>query len=70
MNETKRLKQELEKYSDKSDQFRQQLQEFEEFKEKLVKAGVYSEDSFTIPLMHRLGHVHTVFDQAKKAGVS
>ena len=40
---------------DKSEEFRQQLQSFRKFKERMVEAGVYRENRYTIPLMHRLG---------------
>ena len=53
MKESERIERELVKYKEKSEEFRQQLQSFRKFKEELVKAGVYREDSYTVPLMLR-----------------
>ena len=65
MQETERLESELLKHGDKSEEFRQQLQSFRKFKERMVEAGVYRENRYTIPLMHRLGHPHNVTSQTK-----
>lgn len=70
MNETERTKRELEKYEEKPEQFRQQLEEFKKFKKELVKAGVYREDRYTVPLMHRLGDVHRIAVQANNTSNS
>ena len=54
MKETERLTEELAK-KDKPKEFSEQLQTFKEFKARLVKAGVYHENKYDVPLMHRLG---------------
>lgn len=55
MKESERLSRELSKSDGKPREFSQQLQRFKEFKDRLVDAGVYREDRYDIPLMHRLG---------------
>ena len=70
MKESERIERELVKYKEKSEEFRQQLQSFREFKEELVKAGVYREDSYSVPLMHRLGDTHNVVARSRQVGDS
>ena len=65
MKESERIERELVRYKEKSEEFRQQLRSFREFKEELEKAGVYREDSYTVPLMHRLGDIHNVIARSR-----
>ena len=65
MREVERLESEILKRDEKSEEFRQQLQSFRKFKERMVKAGVYREDGYKLQLMHRLGYPHNVSSQTK-----
>lgn len=55
MKETERLKIELAKSDHRPTEFSEQLQRFKKFKEQMLNAGVYRENTYDVPLMHRLG---------------
>ena len=55
MHETEALEKEIRNLCGKPDEFRRQLEEFRAFKQRMVDAGAYHSEHFSIPLAHRSG---------------
>ena len=53
MKESEQIERELVKYKEKSEEFRQQLQSFREIQGRISESRRLSEDSYSVPLMHR-----------------
>lgn len=52
MQESRMVEQELHKKHET--EFRKQLEHFKSFKRDMEKAGVYTEEKYEVPLMHRI----------------
>jgi len=55
---TEKVEEVLKKTAEKPADFRQQLEKYKKFKDKMEKAGIKLGDKYEIPLMQRIGY-HT-----------